>query len=333
MITEHLTEFAGLPVVEFPAEGTEEGLSDEARSRLEAAIADPGSVAWRLRTTYGERFSEYFSRFLSEVDTGQVGALVIGCWDEEIYETPPVVPRDLLIEHAAAFPALRSLFFGDVVMEEAEVSWIQQTDLAPLAAAFPELAELAVRGSGDPEMAQDELRLHVPSHPSLRSLTVQGGGLPGHLSREIASSGLPALERLELWLGVENYRGDTAPEDLAPVLSGEAFPRLRHLGLRNAEHTDRWVPELVRAPLLERLEVLDLSLGTLTDEGARSLLDRIDAFAHLERLDLHHHYLSDETAERVRAAFTEAGVGIDLSDRQENHGSADDPLYYPSVTE
>ena len=130
-------------------------------------------------------------------------------------------------------PSLRSGFVGDIHSHEWELSWIGQPDLAPLVAAFPRLEELAVRGAAS--ALGGELSLHVPSHGALRSLTIQSGGLPGSVAREVASSGLPALEHLELWLGVGDYGGSTWPRDLGSVLSGEAFPELRYLGVRNAE--------------------------------------------------------------------------------------------------
>ncbi|MEE2036535.1 STM4015 family protein [Nocardiopsis sp. CT-R113] len=332
----HLTEYADLPVIEFPPSEAGDPAPYHplpSSEELAAAVAAPESAAWRLRIDQFEAprdFPAYFARFVAEVDTSRVRALVIGMWGDG-YDTPPTVPRDLLIAHAEAFPSLRALFFGDIVYEENEISWIQQSDLSPLAGAFPALEELTVRGTGDHAVGDSVLDLHLPEHTGLRTLTVQSGGLPGRVSRGIASSGLPALENLELWLGVDTYGGDTAPRDLAPVLSGEAFPALRYLGLRNAEGVDDWIAVLAEAPVTASLDVLDLSLGTLTDAGGRALVDAADAFRHLRRLDLHHHYLSEETAERVRAALP--GVGVDLSDVQTPRSHDGEAYYYTAVAE
>ncbi|MBB6120615.1 STM4015 family protein [Nocardiopsis algeriensis] len=322
----HLTEFAGLPVIEFPFDRTDQEWRRRLQ-RVQEAGGDrsaPPSVAWRLRrggdVGWDEDSAGYFARFLSEVGAEHVRALVVGDWfdsaDEGLYE-----PVELLAENAGALPNLRFLFVGDIDFEECELSWIDQPDLAPLVAAFPRLEELSVKGAAG-GLGGGRLGLHVPSHTSLRSLTIESGGLPAEVTREVASSGLPALEHLELWLGVEDYRGDTSPADLAPVLSGEAFPRLRYLGVRNAEKLDEWIGVLADAPVIDRLEVLDLSLGILTDKGGQELVDRAAAFAGLRRLDLHHHYLSEETEERVRAVFAGLGVETDLSERLE-------PSYYP----
>ncbi|MEV2274371.1 STM4015 family protein [Nocardiopsis sp. NPDC049922] len=360
-IDRHITEFAGLPVVEFPSKDLDPGswtrAENEAREAgrtaptppplrpaVKAAVAAPESVAWRLRTGFDEveDFAPYFSRFLDAVDTSGIAALVIGGWGDFCAEPPAEPVRDLLIEHADRFPALRSLFFGEIIGEEYEISWIKQTDMAPLLAAFPRLTEFTVRGAGisyppdedDPE--DGLLELHVPEHRALRRLTVQSGGLPDAVGRQIAASGLPSLEHLELWLGVWSYGGTCVPDSLAPVLSGTAFPELRSLGLRNAEDTDVWVRVLADSPLTERLEHLDLSMGTLTDRGASVLLDS-PVFRELRRLDLHHHYLSEDTAERLRTHFTEGGVEIDLGDRREPYADYDpddlDASLYPAVTE
>ncbi|MFE3456606.1 STM4015 family protein [Nocardiopsis aegyptia] len=335
---DNLTEFAGLPVVDFPLEET----AEEWRGRLRrvlgaegdpAAVPSAASAAWRLRISgrtemNGTEQDEAFARFLAEVGD-QVTALTLGTWvDGSLHE-----PVALLVEHADALPNLRSVFVGDIHSHECELSWIAQPDLAPLVAAFPRLEELAVRGASS--ALGGELSLQVPSHEALRRLTIQSGGLPGSVAREVASSGLPALEHLELWLGVEDYGGSTWPQDLAPVLAGEAFPELRYLGVRNAESVDGWIPALAEAPVVKRVEVLDLSLGCLTDRGGRELVDRAGAFAGLRWLDLHHHYLSEEMEERVRAAFAGTGVEVDLAERLEPDTEMDDedPMYYTAASE
>lgn len=89
---------------------------------------------------------------------------------------------------------------------------------------------------------------------------------------------------------------------------------------------------LAEAPVTPTLEALDLSLGVLTDTGARAILDT-PAFHRLKRLDLHHHYLSEEMEQRLGAALTASGVEHDLSDRQEPEEFRGEKYYYPSVGE
>ncbi|WP_116246114.1 STM4015 family protein [Nocardiopsis sp. FIRDI 009] len=349
----HVTSFAGLPAVEFPSWDT---IRDEfttamrwARNRNEPhetlprsyrplfeALAAPDSVAWRLcmpvDLCIGEKTWEdldpYLDRFTELVPPESVRALIVGNLADQDFQFRSTELRDRLITLAPKLTHLHSLFFGEVLREEQEISWIEHGDLAPLLAALPHLTGFTVRGGSGP------LGLRVDGHPSLRELTVQSGGLRPEVVRDVCASSLPVLEHLELWLGDEEYAGGAAAtaDDLAPVLSGEAFPELRHLGLRNSDAAGRWVRALADAPVTRTLDTLDLSLGALRDEDVDALLDA-PAFRGLKRLDLHHHFLSEENAERVRAAFTEAGVEVDLSDPQEPDTYGDEIYYYTAVAE
>ncbi|MGQ4267944.1 STM4015 family protein [Nocardiopsis changdeensis] len=339
MIGDHLSEFGGLPVFEYTSPAGMAAEPDrygrrpapDALARL-AALRTVRDYAWWLGVdSYEpeEEFREYFASFVEEADTALVRAMVIGASGSSESPEPGAPARDALVEHAAAFTGLESLFIGDLTAEEQEISWIHQPDLAPVLAALPWLTEFAVRGTGDPYMHEkSQLGLDIGRHDALRSLTVESGGLPARVARSIDSAELPALENLELWLGVDDYRGDTTPADLARTLSGEAFPQLNHLGLRNAEDTDLWVRALAEAPVVGRVRSLDLSMGTLTDEGAQVLLDT-PVFRELGKLDLEHHYMSEEMEARVGAAFAEAGVEISVGDRQEQDGD----WRFPAVTE
>ncbi|HNC46778.1 MAG TPA: hypothetical protein PLU80_21590, partial [Acidobacteriota bacterium] len=143
--------------------------------------------------------------------------------------------------------------------------------------------------------------------------------------RAVTAADFPELEHLELWLGTENYGATTEPVDLAPLFSGRLFPKLKYLGLRNSDFSDLIATAMADSPLLERLETLDLSLGTLGDEGAEALL-KSPATAKLRFLDLHHHYCSDEMMEKLKAL----GIKVDLSDAQ---GECDQDDRYVEVGE
>jgi len=62
--------------------------------------------------------------------------------------------------------------------------------------------------------------------------------------------------------------------------------------------------------ILDRLKVLDLSLGTLTDKGAKALAEN-PLVKNLERLDLHHHYMSNAGIKLVEGI----GVPVDVSQK------------------
>jgi hypothetical protein len=324
--TSPMSEFAGLPVVHFPEPGTRDDAPVPA-----SALDDPASVAWLLRTEDPDDYDEahlsaYLERFVQVVDPSSVRAIVIGNIANDDYEFQATAVRDRLTALAPRLSDLRALFFGEVLQWENELSWIIQDDLAPLVTAFPRLTEFTVRGT-------DGLGLDLGRHERLRRLTVQSAGLPGQIVRDAAAAELPALEHLELWLGTEDHGNDTTADDLAPVLSGEAFPGLRSLGLRNADGLDAWIPAVALAPVIAGLDTLDLSMGTLTDAGAEVLL-AAPAVRGLRRLDLHGHFLSEEMTARVRAEFTDAGVEVDVSDRREPYMTRDgEAHYYPAVGE
>ncbi|MFF8946836.1 STM4015 family protein [Streptomyces sp. NPDC014864] len=292
----HLRECGGLPVFDFP------GPKDEGTRALPAADA----VAWRISSdTYDaeEGWPAAFARFTAAVDTTRVRAIVVGAW-EDAYEDGPEPVITALLDARPELPALRALFLGDMEAEECEISWIIQGDVAPLLNGFPELEEFGVRGGSN-------LVFPALTHRRLRSLTVQTGGLPAAAVRGMAAGDFPALEHLDLWLGTSEYGGDCELSDVAPFLEGTRLPSLRHLGLRNSDIQDEIAAAVASAPVVARLETLDLSMGVLTDEGATALLGG-RPLTHLKRLDLHHNYLSDAVRERFRETLGGAGVTLDL---------------------
>ncbi|GHF49512.1 STM4015 family protein [Streptomyces fimicarius] len=316
---QHLHEFGGLPAVDFQR-------TTDAGSRPAADAA-----AWRLYVDpYGgdedrdRPWAEEFADFLESVDPAGVRALIIGQWGEA-YEENSSVPIGLLIAAADRLTSLESVFIGDLEAEEAEITWIQQSDVTALLAAFPALTELGVRGGS-------ELLFPPTKHERLRALTIQAGGLPVEVVRGVLDSELPALERLDLWLGVSAYEGDTNVSDLAPLLSGTRFPRLNHLGLRNSEIQNEIAAAVASAPVVAQLRVLDLSNGTLGDEGAAALLEG-QPLTHLEALDLHHHFLSGAMETRVRSALEPHGVRVDLSEKCEPWGDRGVEGRYTAVSE
>jgi hypothetical protein len=314
-VWEHLAEWGGMPVHSFMSyEDTEAaGIDDAHLASLAAASPDADAVAWRLATHFDAtlELADVFSAFRRVVDTKQVRALVFGYWDTDILSGSPGVV-DLLCAHADEFPALRHLFVGDIIGEEHEVSWIPGDDIGKILAAFPRLRDLGFRFGQD--HARPDLVLPAPvEHAHLRGLSLQTGGLPGAVTRNLARCGFPALERLELWLGVEAYGGDTTIADLAGVLDGSRFPALRHLGLMNSEIQDEVAAALAAAPVVARLDSLDLSMGMLSDTGAEALLSG-QPLTHLKRFTVRHHFVGDTTARRLCETLRAGGVSVDFSE-------------------
>ncbi|MET9594301.1 STM4015 family protein [Streptomyces sp. NPDC006516] len=298
---DRLHELLGLPAVDFQRE-----TDGEARPAADAA-------AWRISVDpySGEEDADWgakFGAFLDAVDPSGVEALIIGQWGET-YEENSSYPLGLVIAAAERLTSLRAVFVGDLVAEEAEISWIEQSDVTTLLTAYPGLTHLGVRGGSG-------LKFPPVEHASLRALTIESGGLPADALRGVLDSELPALERLDLWLGVSAYGGDATVPDLAPLLAGTRFPRLSHLGLRNSELQNEIAVAIAAAPVVAQLRTLDLSNGTLGDEGAAALLEG-QPLIHLGALDLHHHFLSVPMERRVAEALEPHGVSVDLSERCE----------------
>jgi len=99
--------------------------------------------------------------------------------------------------------------------------------------------------------------------------------------------------------------------DLEPLLDGQRFPKLHYLGLRDSDIADEIAAAAASAPILDRIRTLDLSLGTLGDEGAEALLAS-PAVARLAKLDIHHHYCSDAMVARLNGL----GVTVDASEQE-----------------
>jgi hypothetical protein len=310
-IYEHLTEFAGKAIADW-----EPG----------QPIGDPAQIIHRISISWDESdeggaWADKFARFLETPNSNLTTGIVVGPWEEMGEQENASGIVDAIADASDRLPRLTALFFGDIIVEESEISWIEQCDVAPLLAAYPRLEHFAVRGGNG-------LRFSLLHHENLKSLIVQTGGLPKEVVADISAARLTALRHLELWLGVDDYGGDTTVEDLAPILSGDRFPALTSLGLRDSEIADQVASAVASAPILERIEVLDLSLGTLTDEGAAALLAS-PAVPKLRKLDLHHHYCSEEMVARLTALPIE----VDAGDRQEVDESGGEVYRYVSVSE
>lgn len=290
-IGEHLTSFGGKRVVDF--------VSGE-------PFDDPAGSIPRLRVGYDDELTavDLLRELLPTDAAEQLSGLVIGAWSGELYDHTPAEIVEALAAAADRLPQLRALFIGDIVGEENEISWIHQTGLSALWDAFPRLEALGIRGGNN--LSLGRMRLN-----HLRELTIQTGGLPKSVLAELCQAHLPALERLELYLGTGGYGWDGTVDDVRPLLSGQLFPQLKHLGLCDSEIADEVAVAVAQSPLLERLESLDLSLGTLGDQGAAALLAS-SAVKRLKKLDLHHHYITSTMAEQMAAL----GPEVDVSDQQ-----------------
>lgn len=273
-------------------------------------IENPETTLYRISVPYdgtgNTTWSDLFADFLNDPAVGAVTGLVAGMWIQDFGNTNDSAR---VVEAIAAarekLPLLTAIFLGDITFEESEISWIEQTDVSPLFEAYPALEHFRVRGG-------NHLRIGKLRSEHLKELGIESGGLDRSVIQDVLRGDLPALEHLELWLGSDNYGANTTVEDFAPLFTGQLFPNLRYLGLRDSEITNEIALAIVKSPLLERIRTLDLSLGVLDDTGAAALLAS-PTVRKLEKLDLHHHYCSNEVIEQLKALDIE----VDVSDRQE----------------
>lgn len=293
----HISDFEGLPVQNFERDNPPEDLS---------------GICWRISIDWeayeaGVKFTEQFARLLATPGASELSALIVGCWEGGAEGESSETVVEALVSARDKLPQLEHLFLGEMLQEECEVSWINQSDISPIFLAFPKLLTLRVRG-------MEGLSLGRPRHENLRSLILEGGGMPAAILNELAAAQLPNLEHLELWLGDEGYGKDVSQASLQPILDGTLYPKLRYLGLRNDHDIDTTVTWLKNAKILEQLDVLDISLGTLSDAGATALLD-IGRLGNVKKLDAFYNFMSAKTAEELKCGLPT--VEVDVDERQE----------------
>jgi hypothetical protein len=236
---------------------------------VNTAYAIRANSEWGSGITTIENIS---TELLLDPNVNQIESLTFG----HCYSTPSHKIVIQLVKDKIYLPNLRAVFIGDIKDQEQMISSIEQSDISPILEAYPNLEILHIRGGGGywrDASYFSYLEFSQLKHNNLLALRVESGGLNRKAISGICSLELPALEYLELWLGSSDYGGDSSVEDLMPIISGEAFPNLKYLGLRNCEYTDHIAFALVQSPLMNQLIELDFSLGSLTERGMAALLN------------------------------------------------------------
>jgi hypothetical protein len=291
MVSAHLKTFLNKPVQEF----------------LPPMVIDPEKYVYRLSVHYddeGVTISDLLEALVRDPQAGNIKELIIGQFDSEVSESSfEVVDKLVSLKHD--LKNLKALFIGEMTYEECEISWINQTDITPVLKAYPELEHLQIRGG-------EGLSFSDLQHDNLTTLIIETGGMPPNVVQEVNAARLPKLQKLELWLGSENYGFASKIEDFTPILSGKQFPQLTHLGLMDSELQDEIAFAIASAPVVNQLKVLDLSKGTLTDKGGEALANSA-LIRNLQYLNLRHHFMS----EGMMAKLKTLNISINMDDRQE----------------
>lgn len=130
-------------------------------------------------------------------------------------------------------------------------------DLQRVLERFPRLTELAIHARKLPDGCLEVLA------PIARSLELRLLNFTDKQLREIATRSWPHLRRLVLHVP-HRERDAKKPSPLAPLMSGRTVPALVDLRVREIPHagglTERFCMEIVKAPLLARLEALDFTI-------------------------------------------------------------------------
>lgn len=247
--------------------------------------------------------------------------LVIGCWGES-WENSAQAIVDGIVENSDKFAGIKSLFVGDMDYEECEVSWIEQANYGKLWAAMPQLERLTIKGSTNLSLGEIE-------HSGLKSLEIICGGLPKEVLESIGAAKLPALQRLSLYIGVEDYGFDGEVGDIMSMVEKSDFPNLRELGLLDSEIQDEIAEAVVKCKYMSRIETLDLSCGTLTDQGGQALLDALPSYENIKKVNLEYHYMSDDMMKKLQGLRAE----VNTDDQQEDDEYDGEIYRYPVLTE
>lgn len=255
-------------------------------------------------------------RILKDKHLSEYKQMAFGCWSYEGDDCTALM--NFIIEHKDKFQQLEGLFWGDIDEEEQEISWIEQTDLAPLLAVLPNLKDLKIKGTAC-------LRLGQVSRPNLRSLEIISGGLPTEVVEDIVASDFPNLEKLILYVGVNDYGFDDDIEIFRPLFSKARFPKLTYLGIVNSDQQNGIVEMFLESDILPQLETMDISAGVLTDEGAQLLLDNMDKISHLKFIDMRYNFLTKD----MRKKLQQLPMKIDVADSED----PDSDWVTPLITE
>ena len=288
MITEYIEEFNGKAVKTFN-------------------IADPIDThfVYRIESQYDvediiDKLQDIIHRDLSE----KLEELIIGAWREAMLTDCKLVV-DFLIKNKKHFSALKHIFIGDIIADDCELSWIQQINYEKFLNTYSQLESFMVRGGVD-------LSLGNFTAPNLKVLVIETAGLNGKVIEDIAnaSSSLSNLELMQIWIGPTGENGGNVTIQQIQNLLSQKFPKLVSLGLLNCNLQDQIATLLKNHSIIDQLQLLDLSFGTLTDDGAKALLEN-EKLLNLQHINCQHHFITDEWVEKLNTKFSAQNINLE----------------------
>ncbi len=278
----------------------------------------------------GKDASTMIEEILNDSELSSLNEIVIGYWgdpcDEGIQPLIDGIVESETVKKQGKFSHIKSLFVGDIDMEDCEVSWITQGNYSGLWAAMPNLLKFGVRGSQDLELGEIV-------HENLKELDIICGGLGKSVIASIRDAKLPSLESITLYFGIMRYGFDGEIKDIKDFLDKSDFPNLKHLGLEDSEIQDEITEAVFNSKYISQIESLSLANGTLTDKGGQIILDKLKDYPNIKEVNLHHHYLSDDMFCELQKLGSTLNVKICLSEQQEIEEFHGKPWLLPILTE
>lgn len=280
--------------------------------------------------TYSYDYDEYEAGKCSKTMAGDILAdpelsdleeIIIGSWGDP-WEGSVQDILDAMVEHKEKFSHIKSLFVGNMDFEECEVSWIIQGNYEKLLEAMPQLEHLVIKGSTDLQLGRMQLE-------HLESLEIICGGLPVEVIQSIRDAKLPALKSLKLYIGIDDYGFSGSIDDIKELLEKSDFPKLESLAICNSEIQNEITEVVLQSKYMKQIKRLELSMGSLTDQGGQKLVEQLPGFPNIQELDVHYHYLSNDMMEKLE----KLPIDVNVKEQNEPDQWDDEVYYYPMLTE
>ncbi|HEY1811357.1 MAG TPA: WGR domain-containing protein [Kofleriaceae bacterium] len=215
-------------------------------------------------------------------------------------------------------PTTRKITFGDNIDQ---ISWHHTGKLDKLWKGVPNLRVL--------EIESGEFDVGKMVAPQLERAIFITGGLTASCGKNIATATMPKIKHLEIYYGTEDYGGDCSVKELVPLLQRTDLPKLEYLGLKNSMFANDIARAVVGSKLVKQVKTLDLSMGAMTDDGARALADGKASLQHLECLDLTRNFLTKDGIKLVKSICPK----VITADQEEADADGDETYYFVAITE
>ncbi|BAY10070.1 hypothetical protein [Calothrix sp. NIES-2098] len=206
---------------------------------------------------------------------------------------------DTLYEARQQLSNLKALYIGDCRDNYYKKSYIGVGDISLILQACPNLEVLHIRA------CCNELECEKLQHNNLKTLIIETANISDVAIYRLCLLDLPALEYFDLWMGRSSeHSSDHTIDSLKPILFSESFPKLSYLGL-HSDYADAIADAIAQStfmaesPILATLDVLDLSMGNLTDTGLNALIES-EAVINLHTLNIAQNYVSEEFIQEIK---------------------------------